>query len=689
MFEPVHTPAPPPLVYSLRHEQSQSPRINILQDIEDRNGVAASQNYISTGLPPALSMPYPAYTRDSGSDAAGHVALPLLDPQIGGGDLTLSPIPPRRSPVQDPDRLSPAAVTKRGSPGLLSDNNLASRDMLYTLTGSDRPVSASSVEPQPTENFEPLRYHHLPVEDEPLKALGNRASKLTIGTALSETSTGSDQQARNSTHLRTLPRPDSGFSSTSDLRGRASDPYLSAAKPSPRHSRSPDTRPLSYIDLLNVPYSQTVPSGAENLVNSGLRDVIGSNVALMSTRKTLEMYRANVKKTNDPAIQYEFAVFMVGAAQEEGLEADGISEAGKSEKSSAATREDLLKEAKQILQKLCDKSYPFAQYYLGDGYASGLFNKGREDWDKAFPLFLAAAKHGHAEAGYRAALCYEFGWGCRPDAIKALQFYQHAASKNHPGAMARLGRACLTGEMGLNKRYREGIRWLKRAAESADFQYNQAPYDLGCLHETGFGPDVFKDPSYAAQLYTKAADLGHIEANHRLGEAYEFGQLNCPKDAALSVHFYTGAAERGYAPSQMALCAWFLIGIENVLEKDEAEAYEWTKRAALQDLPKAQYTLAYFTEMGIGCRRDPLEANVWYVKAADLGDERAKHRISAIRRAAMGEDPDQVAAKKDKDKPSNAVSNRATPGKTIPTLVRTDLLTLLPDGEKKKRFGIF
>lgn len=40
--------------------------------------------------------------------------------------------------------------------------------------------------------------------------------------------------------------------------------------------------------------------------------------------------------------------------------------------------------------------------------------------------------------------------------------------------------------------------------------------------------------------------------------------------------------------------------------------------------------------MGIGCRRDPLEANVWYVKAADHGDERARHRIAAIRAAAAG-----------------------------------------------------
>jgi TPR repeat protein len=61
-------------------------------------------------------------------------------------------------------------------------------------------------------------------------------------------------------------------------------------------------------------------------------------------------------------------------------------------------------------------------------------------------------------------------------------------------------------------------------------------------------------------------------------------------------------------------------------------------------LTKAEYAVGYFTEMGIGCRRDPLEANVWYVKAADAGDERAQHRLSAIRAAMGGADPVEAAA---------------------------------------------
>lgn len=53
--------------------------------------------------------------------------------------------------------------------------------------------------------------------------------------------------------------------------------------------------------------------------------------------------------------------------------------------------------------------------------------------------------------------------------------------------------------------------------------------------------------------------------------------------------------------------------------------------------PKAEYAIGYFTEMGIGCRRDPLEANVWYVKAADQGNETAKQRLAIIRSAASGD----------------------------------------------------
>lgn len=323
---------------------------------------------------------------------------------------------------------------------------------------------------------------------------------------------------------------------------------------------------------MNIPYSQQIAPAA-NLGNDLLRSSVGQNAFLLDHKKTLEMYRANVKKTQDNAVQYEFALFMVQVARDVMSRPPGTDTSG-------LDPVELLREARSILQRLADRGYPFAQYYLGDGYASGLFNKGKEDYDRAFPLFVAASKHGHAEAGYRAALCYEFGWGCRKDYAKAVQFYRASASRNHPGAATRLGKACLTGDMGLTDKYREGLKWLKRAAESAEPQYNSGPYELGLLHESGYGPDCFKDEAYAAQLFTQAAELGHPQASLRMGEAYEHGLLCCPKDPALSVHFYNGAAQAGLPEAMMNLCAWYMVGAEPVLDKDENEAYEWAKRAA-------------------------------------------------------------------------------------------------------------
>jgi TPR repeat protein len=79
-------------------------------------------------------------------------------------------------------------------------------------------------------------------------------------------------------------------------------------------------------------------------------------------------------------------------------------------------------------------------------------------------------------------------------------------------------------------------------------------------------------------------------------------------------------------------------------------------------LPKAQYAVGYFTEMGIGCRQDPLEANARYVKAADAGDERAIARLKIINEAASGakKTTSRKLAKK------SAVKEAKTPDKKLP-----------------------
>ncbi|KAL2263755.1 hypothetical protein VTK26DRAFT_5282 [Humicola hyalothermophila] len=636
---PPHTP-PPALGNSHQQRPTQQ------SSKQDASGSRAGPNNLEKPLP----------APGGGSDKSNQAAS-VLSPEFDR--LSMSDESARKGTNRDSRESDATASTSRQQTSAESSATTSASSVSGILDVSDNQDNSADASTessvmddgaQQPEPVTPLQYHHSAFLPRPVSTSAEQDPRARSNPNLAESGAGINRHltpTNNYMRRSSLPRPLSAYSVYSDGRGRSSALLGTAQNRTPSSSRrSPETRPSSFAELLNVPYPQPAPAPI-TLDNSQLRSVVGNNASLLSTEKTLEMYRQNVKKTNDFSILYSFAVFLIATAQEQGLDPEE-NKRGKSPKArdgssgSSSSPHDLIREARAILQKLSNNGYPFAQYYLADGYASGLFSKGKEDYNSAFPLFVLAAKHGHAESAYRTALCYEFGWGCRKDPAKAVQFLRTAASKRHPGAMTRLGKACLSGDLG-EKRYREGIKWLKLATEAADHIYNAAPYHLGSLYETGYGDDIFLDESYAAELYTQAADLGHPEANYRMGDAYEHGKLNCPRDPALSVHFYTGAAERGHAAAMMGLCAWYMVGAEPVLEKDEEEAYEWARRSAELGYVKAQYAVGYFTEMGIGCRRDILEANVWYVKAADAGDERAKQRLAAIRAAISGGSPMDVA----------------------------------------------
>lgn len=135
---------------------------------------------------------------------------------------------------------------------------------------------------------------------------------------------------------------------------------------------------------------------------------------------------------------FEFAVFMIDAAKS--MVPEGGADTAPPSPTTAGgpgvaprvnpnvltdKRDELYKEATGLLKKLSDKGYPDAQYFLADCYANGIGTvRGKQDFDRAFPLFVLAAKHGHPDACYRAGTCCENGWGCRRENAKAIQFFK-------------------------------------------------------------------------------------------------------------------------------------------------------------------------------------------------------------------------------------------------------------------------
>ncbi|KIY50458.1 HCP-like protein [Fistulina hepatica ATCC 64428] len=380
----------------------------------------------------------------------------------------------------------------------------------------------------------------------------------------------------------------------------------------------------------------------------------GKQAALLSHERTLELYRANAKKTQDPELQYEFAVFMIDASKSlpiPALTGANVIEVEKAQEK----REDLVKEATALLKRLADRGHGPSQYFLADCYANGIGTpKGKQDFDRAYPMFVLAAKHGHPDASYRAGTCCENGWGCRRESAKALQFYRKAAMASHPGALYRMGITELNGELGLSRSPKEGVKWLKRSAEHATAEFPHALHELALLHERGIEGVVFVDYEYSVELLAQAAELGYAPSAYRLGECYEYGKMGCPQDPALSIHYYNIAAQQNHRDACFALTAWYLVGSPGVLPQSDTEAFLWAQKAAEAGLPKALYAVGYFFEVGIGTPADMKEAMAHYKRAADLGDKRAAQRLKGPSQPTRQPgQPESVLGRSDSDNLSN------------------------------------
>lgn len=320
-------------------------------------------------------------------------------------------------------------------------------------------------------------------------------------------------------------------------------------------------------------------------------------------------------RPNDDKLGLKFAKRLVEAATvlaNEGGKADA--------KTTTSNRERYINDAYKIVKKLVASGSPDAMFYLADSYGQGALGL-EVNPKEAFQLYTSAAKMGHAQSAYRVAVCCEIGQdgggGTRRDHVKAVQFYKRAATLGDGPAMFKIGMIMLKGLLGQQPNRREGVSWLKRAAERADEDNPHALHELAMLYESAQSTDVIiRDEQYALQLFTQAANLGYKYSQHRLGSAYEYGTLGVQIDPRQSIAWYSRAAQQGEHQSEFALSGWYLTGSEPLLAQSDTEAYLWARKAAASGLAKAEYAMGYYTEVGIGCQPNLEEAKKWYFRAA-------------------------------------------------------------------------
>jgi TPR repeat protein len=328
------------------------------------------------------------------------------------------------------------------------------------------------------------------------------------------------------------------------------------------------------------------------------------------TKEYIDQYRQRIKLDPDPEAHFLYAKYLIDAAKY-------IRTAHKDQRAAKKYSEVLVGESLKVIRRLATQGevYDEAQFFLANCYGTGALGL-QVDHERAYHLYLQAAKQNHAAASYRVAVCNEIGAGTKKELPRAAAFYRKAASLGDTPAMFKLGMILLHGSLGEQKNPREAIGWLKRAAEQADEDNPHALHELALLYEQQSGALVPYDPVYARNLLTQAAQLGYIPSQYKMGQCHEYGSLTFPVDPRRSIAWYTKAAEKGDSEAELALSGWYLTGSEGVLKQSDSEAYLWARRAANKGLSKAEYAVGYYAEVGIGIKQDVEFAKRWYMRAA-------------------------------------------------------------------------
>ncbi|KAF9561049.1 hypothetical protein EC968_005865 [Mortierella alpina] len=392
-------------------------------------------------------------------------------------------------------------------------------------------------------------------------------------------------------------------------------------------------------------------SGAHSKQNS-----VATSVSLLNDTAIVAKYREAAIKTNDTSLQLSYAKYLLEIgepspvpgtteppASSNGSSADAAA-AGRASTSSSPTpgqqdgsegaatgKKQLTQEAIYWIDRLAKEGQPEAQFIRGTWYEDGLYWT-KKNPDKALRLYQSASKGDYAPAHYKVAYFCEK----RKDNNKAVVLYKKAATHNDVPSNHRLAIIYLYGELGQTKNMKTGLQYLKRAAANATESCPMSPYVLGQILAREYKqltiPDdiAFPDDGEALEWFRKSAELGYGPANYKLGYCYEYGTLNSPIDPFLSIQHYERAVLAGDSngEAEMALSGWYLSGAENCFEADDALAFQYAAKAAEKQLPKAQYAMGYYYEVGISVPIDMDKAMEFYRLAAANGNKDAQARLS-------------------------------------------------------------
>lgn len=202
---------------------------------------------------------------------------------------------------------------------------------------------------------------------------------------------------------------------------------------------------------------------------------------------------------------------------------------------------------------------------------------------------------------------------------EGIQWLKKAAAQNHPEAIFELASYYELG-IGVNKDYRMAESLYKQAINHG---HRDAQFNLALLMINEQAP--FKDLKKARELMEGLAQKDDIDAKYSLSVMFSESLGTIPTDPDNALLWLGAAAYEGHPQAQFNLGLQYLRG--DFVKKDEKQAFSWFRKSAEKDMPEAQFNLALMYENGHGTSADITEALYWYESASQLGDANAQQNL--------------------------------------------------------------
>lgn len=249
-------------------------------------------------------------------------------------------------------------------------------------------------------------------------------------------------------------------------------------------------------------------------------------------------------------------------------------------------------------------------------------NEGQLGPEQGLAALTRKAEAGDAESQFNFGQAYVEGKGVPKDEVKAMEWFQKAATQGLAKAQFQLGTMHANGD-GTPKDGVKAVEWYQKAAAQG---HDSAQFKMGVAYSEGNG--VPKDKVKAVEWYQKAAAQGHVSAQTLLGIAFSDGE-GVPKDKVKAVEWYQKAATQGSDIAQALLAEMY--GEGDGVPKDRVLAYAWVNLAAQSVPGVAKIRDSWEAELSVAERAEAQRLSSNWIKGQTIARERQHATVSSTK----------------------------------------------------------